>query len=113
MPGYALEVLDATGKAVEPGTTGTLAVKLRCRPRACPRYGNDQRFRDSYLAEFPGNYTTSDAGYIDADGYVYVMARTDDVINVAGHRRRPGRWKRWWLAIATSPNLPLLALPTR
>ena len=54
-------------------------------------WNNDQRFRTSYLAEFPGYYTTSDAGYIDADGYVYVMARTDDVINVAGHRLSTGQ----------------------
>ncbi len=92
MPGYALEVLDATGKAVKPGTTGTLAVKLPLPPSCLPTlWGNDQRFRDSYLAEFAGYYTTSDAGYIDADGYVYVMARTDDVINVAGHRLSTGQ----------------------
>jgi propionyl-CoA synthetase len=54
-------------------------------------WGNDERFRSSYLADFPGYYTTSDAGYVDADGYVYVMARTDDVINVAGHRLSTGQ----------------------
>jgi propionyl-CoA synthetase len=92
MPGYALEVLDAAGKAVKPGTTGTLAVKLPLPPSCLPTlWGNDQRFRNSYLAEFPGYYTTADAGYIDADGYVYVMARTDDVINVAGHRLSTGQ----------------------
>jgi propionyl-CoA synthetase len=92
MPGYALAALDATGKAVKPGTTGTLAVKLPLPPSCLPTlWGNDQRFRASYLAEFPGYYTTSDAGYIDADGYVFVMARTDDVINVAGHRLSTGQ----------------------
>jgi propionyl-CoA synthetase len=92
MPGYALSVLDAKGKAVKPGSTGTLAVKLPLPPSCLPTlWGDDQRFRDGYLAEFPGYYTTSDAGYIDADGYVYVMARTDDVINVAGHRLSTGQ----------------------
>ena len=74
------------------GETGTLAVKLPLPPSCLPTlWNNDERFRTSYLAEFPGYYTTSDAGYIDADGYVYVMARTDDVINVAGHRLSTGQ----------------------
>jgi len=92
MPGYDLAALDASGNPVQAGETGTLAVKLPLPPSCLPSlWGNDQRFRDSYLAEFPGYYTTSDAGYIDADGYVYVMARTDDVINVAGHRLSTGQ----------------------
>jgi len=92
MPGYALAALDATGKAVKPGTTGTLAVKLPLPPSCLPTlWGNDQRVRASYRAEFLRYYTTSDAGYIDGDGYVYVMARTDDVINVAGHRLSTGQ----------------------
>jgi propionyl-CoA synthetase len=92
MPGYELAALDASGKPVKPGETGTLAVKLPLPPSCLPTlWNNDQRFRDSYLAEFPGYYTTSDAGYIDADGYAYVMARTDDVINVAGHRLSTGQ----------------------
>src|SRR5262245_1128084 len=92
MPGYDLAALDAGGNPVKAGETGTLAVKLPLPPSCLPSlWGNDQRFRDSYLAEFPGYYTTSDAGYIDADGYVYVMARTDDVINVAGHRLSTGQ----------------------
>jgi propionyl-CoA synthetase len=92
MPGYDLAALDATGTPVKAGQTGTLAVKLPLPPSCLPTlWGNDQRFRASYLAEFPGYYTTSDAGYIDADGYVFVMARTDDVINVAGHRLSTGQ----------------------
>ena len=76
----------------KPGETGTLAIKLPLPPSCLPTlWNNDERFRDSYLAEFPGYYTTSDAGYIDADGYAYVMARTDDVINVAGHRLSTGQ----------------------
>jgi len=92
MPGYTLHCLDAAGNPVPTGETGTLAIKLPLPPSALPTlWGNDERFRNSYLAEFPGYYTTSDAGYIDADGYIYVMARTDDVINVAGHRLSTGQ----------------------
>jgi propionyl-CoA synthetase len=92
MPGYELHALDASGKPVPAGNSGTLAIKLPLPPSCLPTlWNNDARFRSSYLAEFPGYYTTSDAGYIDADGYVYVMARTDDIINVAGHRLSTGQ----------------------
>ena len=76
----------------KPGETGTLAIKLPLPPSCLPTlWNNDERFRTSYLADFPGYYTTSDAGYMDADGYAFVMARTDDVINVAGHRLSTGQ----------------------
>jgi propionyl-CoA synthetase len=92
MPGYDLQALDEKGQPVPAGQPGTLAVKLPLPPSALPTlWGNDERFRKSYLSDFPGYYTTSDAGYIDADGYAYVMARTDDVINVAGHRLSTGQ----------------------
>jgi propionyl-CoA synthetase len=92
MPGYDLQVLDEKGKPVPAGTTGTLAIKLPLPPGAFPTlWNNAERFHKSYLADFPGYYTTSDAGYMDADGYAYVMARTDDVINVAGHRLSTGQ----------------------
>ena len=92
MPGYDLQVLDEKGVAVPAGTPGTLAIKLPLPPGALPSlWGNDARFRKSYVEDFPGYYSTSDAGYIDADGYAYVMARTDDVINVAGHRLSTGQ----------------------
>ena len=92
MPGYDLQVLNEGGKPVGPGETGTLAVKLPLPPSCLPTlWENDRGFRDSYLAEFPGYYTTKDAGHIDADGYAFVMARTDDVINVAGHRLSTGQ----------------------
>ncbi len=92
MPGYDLQVLDEKARPVERGQTGTLAIKLPLPPGCLPTlWNNDARFRKSYLEELPGFYTTSDAGYIDADGYVYVMARTDDVINVAGHRLSTGQ----------------------
>ncbi len=92
MPGYDLQVLDEAGKPVAQGQTGTLAVKLPLPPSCLPTlWENDEGFRNSYLAEFPGYYTTKDAGHLDADGYAFVMARTDDVINVAGHRLSTGQ----------------------
>ena len=92
MPGYDLQVLDGDGKPVARGETGTLAVKLPLPPSCLPTlWENDKGLRESYLAEFPGYYTTKDAGHIDEDGYVFVMARTDDVINVAGHRLSTGQ----------------------
>ena len=91
MPGYDIQVLDERGHPVATGETGTIAVRLPLPPGCLPTlWQNDERFRKSYLEEFPGYYSTSDAGYIDADGYVYVMARTDDIINVAGHRLSTG-----------------------
>jgi propionyl-CoA synthetase len=92
MPGYELNALNENGVPVTSGDTGTLALKLPLPPGCLPTlWENDARFRESYLSEFPGYYTTSDAGYIDSEGYVYVMARTDDVINVAGHRLSTGQ----------------------
>jgi propionyl-CoA synthetase len=92
MPGYDLHVLDEKGNPLPPGQTGTLAIKLPLPPSCLPTlWGNNERFRKSYLSDFKGYYTTSDAGYRDEDGYVYVMARTDDVINVAGHRLSTGQ----------------------
>ncbi len=92
MPGYELHTLDEKGQQLAAGQTGTLAIKLPLPPSCLPTlWNNNERFRRSYLAEFHGYYTTSDAGYVDEDGYVYVMARTDDVINVAGHRLSTGQ----------------------
>ncbi|MBS0243118.1 MAG: propionyl-CoA synthetase [Proteobacteria bacterium] len=92
MPGYDLQCLDEKGQEVPRGHPGTLAIKLPLPPSSLPTlWGNNERFRKSYLADFKGYYTTSDAGFIDEDGYVYVMARTDDVINVAGHRLSTGQ----------------------
>ncbi len=91
MPGYAVEVLDDAGHPVEPGKLGNIVVRLPLPPACLPTLWNaDERFRQSYLAEFPGYYKTADAGYIDADGYLFIMARTDDIINVAGHRLSTG-----------------------
>ena len=92
MPGYELHVLNERGEPIGPNKQGTLAIKLPLPPGAAPTiWGDDDRFRRAYLDEFPGYYSTSDSGYRDQDGYVWVMARTDDVINVAGHRLSTGQ----------------------
>jgi propionyl-CoA synthetase len=90
-PGYDLKALDPSGKEMKPGEIGALCVKLPMPPSFAPTLWNaDDRFIKSYLADYPGYYLTADAGYIDQDGYVFVMARTDDIINVAGHRLSTG-----------------------
>ncbi|WP_347266978.1 propionyl-CoA synthetase [Paracoccus sp. (in: a-proteobacteria)] len=91
MPGYDVQVLDDEGNPVAPGTLGAIAVKLPLPPGTLPTLWNaEPRFRKSYLEHFPGYYETGDAGYVDEDGYLFIMARTDDVINVAGHRLSTG-----------------------
>jgi propionyl-CoA synthetase len=91
MPGYDIQVLGEDNKRLKRGKTGSLAIRLPLPPGCLPTlWENDKRFRDSYLVDHPGYYKTADAGYIDADGYVFVMARTDDIINVAGHRLSTG-----------------------
>jgi propionyl-CoA synthetase len=91
VPGWDLRVLDADGKEVPPGTIGALVGKLPMPPGSSPTLWNArQRYFDAYLRRFPGYYETGDAGIVDADGYVHVMARTDDIINVAGHRLSTG-----------------------
>ena len=92
MPGWDLRVLDDDGRrAASAGEIGALVVKLPLPPGSSPTLWNaDERYRESYLSAFPGYYQTADAGYIDEDGYVFVMARTDDIINVAGHRLSTG-----------------------
>ncbi|MGH7000509.1 MAG: propionyl-CoA synthetase, partial [Stellaceae bacterium] len=90
-PGYDLHVLDPAGKEMKPGEVGALCVKLPMPPGFAPTLWNaDERFVHSYLTDYPGYYLTADAGYMDDDGYVFVMARTDDIINVAGHRLSTG-----------------------
>jgi propionyl-CoA synthetase len=91
MPGYDVQVLDEGGRPVPADTMGTIAIRLPLPPGCLPTLWNaDARFRESYVTTFPGYYNTSDAGFLDADGYVYVMGRTDDIINVAGHRLSTG-----------------------
>ncbi len=91
VPGYAVEVLDSSGNPAAAGELGALVIRLPLPPGNFTTLWNaDERFLSAYFSRYPGYYETGDAGYIDDDGYVYVMARTDDVINVAGHRLATG-----------------------
>ncbi len=91
VPGWELHVLDESGAELPHGEIGALVVKLPMPPGSSPTLWNaEERYRETYLASFPGYYQTADAGYIDEDGYVFVMARTDDIINTAGHRLSTG-----------------------
>jgi propionyl-CoA synthetase len=90
-PGYDVQVLDEAGQQVARGQIGSLAVRLPLPPGCLPTlYNADDRFRESYLEAYPGAYNTGDAGMVDEAGYVWVMSRTDDIINVAGHRLSTG-----------------------
>jgi propionyl-CoA synthetase len=91
VPGWDLRVMDADGNDAEAGEIGALVVKLPMPPGSSPTLWNaEERYRATYLAAYPGYYQTADAGYIDEDDYVFVMARTDDIINTAGHRLSTG-----------------------
>jgi propionyl-CoA synthetase len=91
MPGYDLRIVDEACREVAPGTMGSIVLKLPLPPACLPTlWQADDRMRESYLDEFPGYYKTADAGFKDEDGYVFVMGRTDDIINVAGHRLSTG-----------------------
>jgi len=91
VPGWDVQVVDESCNPIKAGDIGALVVKLPLPPGTLPTlWQNDDRYKESYLEEFPGYYKTADAGYIDENGYVYVMSRTDDIINVAGHRLSTG-----------------------
>ncbi|THF57174.1 propionyl-CoA synthetase [Ollibium composti] len=91
MPGYDIRILNDAGHEVPTGTLGNVVLKLPLPPACLPTLWHaDKRFRQAYLDEFPGYYKTADAGILDEDGYLFVMARTDDIINVAGHRLSTG-----------------------
>ncbi len=91
MPGYDVRIVDEQCKEVAANQMGSIVVKLPLPPSCLPTlWQQDERFRESYLAEFPGHYKTADAGFKDADGYLHIMSRTDDIINVAGHRLSTG-----------------------
>jgi propionyl-CoA synthetase len=91
MPGYDVQILDEGGHPMPAGELGAIAIKLPLPPGTLPNLWNaEDRFKSSYLNAFPGYYETGDAGMMDEDGYLYIMARTDDVINVAGHRLSTG-----------------------
>ncbi len=91
MPGYTMEVLNDEGEPLAAGELGNIVVRLPLPPGCFPTLWNaEERFKEAYLSEFPGYYKTADAGYMDEDGYLFIMARTDDIINVAGHRLSTG-----------------------
>jgi propionyl-CoA synthetase len=103
MPGYDLRILEDDGTEAPAGKLGNIVLKLPLPPGCLPTLWNDEpRFRKGYLAAFPGFYQTSDAGFVDEDGYVFFMARTDDIINVAGHRLSTGGMEE---AIASHPDV--------
>ncbi len=91
VPGYDVQVLDGEGNQVEPGHEGAICIKLPMPPGTLPTlWQDDERYVSSYLSAYPGYYLTGDGGYIDEEGYIFVMGRTDDVLNVAGHRLSTG-----------------------
>jgi propionyl-CoA synthetase len=91
VPGFDVQVLDERGSAVAPGVEGAICLRLPMPPGTLPTlWHDDERFVASYLSAYPGYYLTGDGGYVDEDGYVFVMGRTDDVLNVAGHRLSTG-----------------------
>jgi propionyl-CoA synthetase len=103
VPGYDVCILDEAGERVAPGVTGDICIALPLPPGCTPTlWGSDQRWIDTYLSRHPGHYLTADAGYIDEDGYVFVMGRTDDVINIAGHRLSTGSMEE---VLASHPDV--------
>jgi propionyl-CoA synthetase len=103
MPGYEVHVVDEAARPLPAGTMGSLVIKLPLPPGCLPTlYGQDERMRESYLKEFPGYYKTSDAGLIDEDGYLTILGRTDDIINVAGHRLSTGGMEE---VVASHPDV--------
>jgi propionyl-CoA synthetase len=103
VPGYDIHVLDEEGENVPAGTEGAIAIKLPLPPCTLPTlWKDDERFVESYLTRYPGYYLTGDGGHLDEDGYLFVMGRTDDVINVAGHRLSTGALEE---AVAGHPDV--------
>jgi propionyl-CoA synthetase len=103
VPGYDIRIVNATGVEIAANQIGSIVVKLPLPPGCLPTlWNNDQRYQDSYLSEFPGYYKTADAGYLDDDGYLWVMSRTDDIINVAGHRLSTGAMEE---VLASHPDV--------
>jgi propionyl-CoA synthetase len=103
VPGFDLRVLDDAGRELPAGESGHLVLKLPLPPGCLTTlWQNDAGYREAYLSRFPGFYQTADAGWVDADGYVFVMSRTDDVINVAGHRLSTGAMEE---VLASHPDV--------
>ena len=103
MPGYVVEVLDEDGKPMPPNREGAVAIRLPLPPGTLPTlWRNDERYRDTYLTKYPGYYLTGDGGFIDEDGYVFIMGRIDDIIIVAGHNLSTGSMEQ---ALAGHPDV--------
>ena len=103
MPGYSVSVVDDAGREVEKTEIGNIVIKLPLPPGCLPTLWNDDAgFESSYLSEFPGYYKTADAGFEDEDGYFWIMTRTDDIINVAGHRLSTGAMEE---VLASHPDV--------
>jgi len=103
VPGYDVRILDQSGSEVPTGSEGDIAIALPLPPGTLPTlWGDDDRYVGSYLSDHPGYYTSGDGGYVDEDGYLYVMGRTDDVINVAGHRLSTGSMEA---VVASHPDV--------
>ncbi len=103
VPGYDVRVLDDRGAEVRAGQIGSIVVRLPLPPGCLPTlWNNDAGYEKSYLSQYPGHYMTADAGYKDEDGYVYVMSRVDDIINVAGHRLSTGAMEE---VLASHPDV--------
>jgi len=103
VPGYDVRVVDEQGREVAAGQIGSIVIRLPMPPGCLPTlWNNDDGFEKSYLSAYPGNYLTGDAGYKDEDGYVYVMSRVDDIINVAGHRLSTGAMEE---VLASHPDV--------
>uniref|UniRef100_UPI003D13E089 AMP-binding protein n=1 Tax=Shewanella sp. TaxID=50422 RepID=UPI003D13E089 len=94
VPGYDVQVLDEMGDSVAPNQSGNVVIKLPLPPGTLATlWQNEARYKESYLSMYPGYYLTGDAGYMDEEGYLYIMSRIDDIINVAGHRLSTGRFE--------------------
>jgi propionyl-CoA synthetase len=103
VPGWDVSVLEPTGEPAAPNTDGAIVIKLPLPPGSLRTlWGDDERFKASYLSAFPGYYLTGDGGHLDEDGYLFVMGRTDDVINVAGHRLSTGAMEE---VLASHPDV--------
>jgi propionyl-CoA synthetase len=103
VPGYVVEILDEQGNPLPPNREGAVAIRLPLPPGTLPTlWRDDDRFRETYLTRYPGRYLTGDGGYIDEDGYVFIMGRIDDVIIVAGHNLSTGSMEQ---ALASHPDV--------
>jgi propionyl-CoA synthetase len=112
MPGYDVRVLDESGHELPPGEEGAICIRLPMPPGTLPTlWQDDDRYVASYLSRYPGWYLTGDGGYLDADGYLFVMGRTDDVINVAGHRLSTGSMEAVLAAHAAVAECAVIGVP--